>query len=588
MFRILELALLICTLLTFATSRSEAADNRPIPDGVKLSLVFDKESYFLGENVLVHLCVENTSPTPFKIDLGGDYRGSTRHLRFKVLATDEQGKVVADPDPFPMNMGGLGYSKEIKQGDRHYETLQLLRYRRFEKAGVYRLRVTHDFGWSESDPSKRPSAIGTIKFVMPDRKEALQVIEEMEQLPKNYGSSAGQKCAPFADFTTLIYPVYLPLLAARADLGEQRALEALGAMPSADATKELIRLLSHNDPAFARSVLTTLQQRLPDPALDRKVGPSDYDYWYRRRNLVERSWKPEFAPAVRKVACDLLKKKDVESLQSAAYLVVCLGTAEELPLLIKALDHAATEAVKLPRPRDRHMPPRGACQDLVRAAGLLCQRGASINEKPASPGEFLLSACAVGSREKFRPKGWEETFVVALRHELPFVREIAVNNLPSPPPAEAGKLIAGLIEDKDVDVQIAACHFAVKWKAAHLRGAVLRTLKSAKEQWLFTGASDAARELGAFKERVEILVDRLDEQGMTVRCLTQLVGMIEDTNGYGNRTELDVETGKTCKQAWQRFLERNAETIKADRKFKLADPGFPAAELFPQFTFYRR
>src|SRR5207302_4235877 len=134
-FRIHETALLVCGLLLFYGNRS-FADDRPVPAGLKLSLVLDKENYFLGENVLIHLCVENTSPEPFKIDLGGDYRGATRHTRFKVLATDEQGKAVPDPDPFPMEMGGLGYSKEIKQGDKHFESLQLPRYRRFAKAGV--------------------------------------------------------------------------------------------------------------------------------------------------------------------------------------------------------------------------------------------------------------------------------------------------------------------------------------------------------------------------------------------------------------------------------------------------------------------
>ncbi len=582
MLRIQWTTFLVCCLLVALSSQSDAGEDRPVPPGAKLTLVFDKESHFLGENVLVHLCIENTAPQPFSIDLGGDYRGATRHTRFKVLATDAKGEVVPDPDPFPMEMGGLGYTKEIKQGDKHYESLQLLRYRRFEKPGVYRLSVSHDFGWTERDPSKRPSAVATITFVMPDEKQARQVVEQMDLLPKDNGGSAGERRKPFADFTTLTYPIYLPLLAARTDLGDQNALEALGQMPAAGATKQLIRLLAHNDPAFARAALAALSKRLPDPAFEK------HDYWYRRRVLVERSWKAEFAPAVRKVARGLLKQTDVESLQGAAYIVVCLGTADELPLLVKALDRTAAGALKLPRPVNAHLPPRGACQDLVRAARLLGQRGVAINEKPASAGELILFVSTAGVRERFRPKGWQETFVRALQHELPFVREVAVSNLPVPPPDEAGKLIAGLIEDKDVDVQIAACHYADKWKAAHLREPILRTLRTAKEYWLFTGASEAAWTLGAFKERTEILVDRLDEQGMTVRCLTQLVGLIEDTNGYGNRSEMDVETGKVCKEAWQRFLLRNGEIVKAGKKFKLADPTFPAAELFPQFTFYRR
>ena len=78
------------------------------------------------------------------------------------LVRDAQGRPVPDPDPYPTNMGGLSWGREIKPGDRHYESLPLMRYRRFEKPGVYRLRVSHDFGWKATDPSKFPAAEATL------------------------------------------------------------------------------------------------------------------------------------------------------------------------------------------------------------------------------------------------------------------------------------------------------------------------------------------------------------------------------------------------------------------------------------------
>src|SRR5438093_11484770 len=85
--------------------------------------------------------------------------------------------------------------------------------------------------------------------------------------------------------------------------------------------------------------------------------------------------------------------------------------------------------------------PRGACQELTRAARALVQRGVRVNEKPKTAGELLLFACAVRAGEKFRPAGWEEAFARALRHELPYVREVALESLPLPPP----KAVRGLL-----------------------------------------------------------------------------------------------------------------------------------------------
>jgi hypothetical protein len=64
----------------------EANANKPVPIGAKVTLELDRPEYFLGENVLVHFILKNTSDEPFEADLGGDYRGATRHLRFQVIS----------------------------------------------------------------------------------------------------------------------------------------------------------------------------------------------------------------------------------------------------------------------------------------------------------------------------------------------------------------------------------------------------------------------------------------------------------------------------------------------------------------------
>ena len=346
--------------------------------------------FFLGENVLIHLVVENVGTVPFRIDLGGDYRGSTRHLRFSVKATDAEGKEIADPNPVQHNMGGLGYGKEIKPGEKHYESLPLLRYRRFERPGTYRLRVSHDFGWAEKDPSKFPSAQATIKFVMPTPKQAREVVDQMCDMEKDNGSSAGQKRKPFADFKTLIYPVYLPELVGRVRGGDGRAFEALGAMPLPKATAELVRLLDGRDAALARKAMAALLDRLPDPVLKQKqpgATPLPYDYHHRRRLLVKASWRDEFAAAVRRYGRRLLADKDVAGLANGAYALECLGTKDDLGALATALDRTA---------RLRKEVSRNACGDLMRGPG---NGPADVRLSESADGRRTAAVCLRGRHE---------------------------------------------------------------------------------------------------------------------------------------------------------------------------------------------
>ena len=89
-------------------SMREANARNPVPDGAKVTIESDKQAYFLGENVLLHFILENAGNKPFEADFGGDYRGATRHLRFKVAAIDDSGRMAEDPDPSGFCGGGLG------------------------------------------------------------------------------------------------------------------------------------------------------------------------------------------------------------------------------------------------------------------------------------------------------------------------------------------------------------------------------------------------------------------------------------------------------------------------------------------------
>jgi hypothetical protein len=218
----------------------------------------------------------------------------------------------------------------------------------------------------------------------------------------------------------------------------------------------------------------------------------------------------------------------------------------------------------------------------------MSRRGLQVSPAPRSPGELVLFACAIGGRAEFRPKDWEATYVRLLRHELPYVREIALSHMPVPLAEPFAKRLRTLLADADVDVQIAACEVAAKTKAPSLEGPVLEVVASAKDEWLLRARYHAAADLGARLSLIQTLVARLDEEGMTSTCLNYLAGSIlTDLSSYSipTREMLGGKTARTCQAVWWKLLQDHGKALQDGRKFRLADPALPLKELFPEFSF---
>jgi len=366
--------------------------------------------------------------------------------------------------------------------------------------------------------------------------------------------------------------------------------EVIGNAATVDAV--LVRLLDHKDAKLARRVIETLKLRLPDPQLEGKLhkrNPFHNDLEDLRGWLVERGWRAEFAPAVKKAGRRLLAGPDEEDVRCGAFIVECLADQDDLPALVQALDRAAALARDMPPEENTYPRPRGACQELLRAARVMSQREVTPPPAPRSPGELILFATAIGARESFRPAGWETTYARVLQDDLPYVREVGLQELPLPPPKSLLGLLPGLLADKNIDVQIAACGVAEKVKAPELREPVLRVLALAREHWLLNAASNAAYVLDTRLGRVRVLVARLDEEGMAADCLGYLASsVLSDLSSHGRPTRemLDGAAGRACKAAWLRFLKEHWEELQAGKVFSLADPVVPVKELFPGFTFY--
>jgi hypothetical protein len=286
-----------------------------IPEGARVTIKADRDEYWIGEKVFADFVVENVGKTPFRVSSGEDQRGATRPLRFKVIATDQNGEEAEDPVPGQLPFyGGFGVECEVKPGEKFAETFVLLRYVDIKKAGRYTIQVTHDLGWKEEEGQKRPVAEMVLTFRMPGPEEAAKIVAEMVE-KKTEERRVGMAMTDGADFETLRLPVFLKSLLELAEKRDLRALDGIASIPSFEAMEALIRLAnesSESEGAFALKAAKLVLARLPWPAgkpqsrLSWRSHPETWDPGFLRgssylqetlkRSGRERGWSDRLGP----------------------------------------------------------------------------------------------------------------------------------------------------------------------------------------------------------------------------------------------------------------------------------------------------
>jgi hypothetical protein len=407
----------------------------PVPEGARVRLEVDRADYLLGENVLVHFILENAGDAPFKASFGGDYRGASRRLRFQVTARDEAGKMAEDPDPFPMCMGGLGGPMVLKPGDTFITSLPLMRYCQIEQPGLYTIRAKHDFGWDESQ-RKRPVGEVELRFRMPDPQQALRVVNEMADLPEWPDSAWGKPSKPTADFRCLSHPIYLDILADRARGGDLRAFEGIGRVPTAEATTTLIQLASESDRALTLAAANTLNERLPYPeshTVPVPAGSAKEPRLSIRGRLVERAWREDLAPQVRALATQLLASDDLPTLAAAAFMIVCVGTKEDAPAVLAAIDKARNPTHHArDDPGDNILDSPKPIGELLRAMEVLRDRGYELGEHLSGDAMILLYFHFLKGAPGPRSERWPDLLRAFGTSSWYPIREAAVRSIPQP------------------------------------------------------------------------------------------------------------------------------------------------------------
>jgi WD domain, G-beta repeat len=571
----------------------DADRSRDVPVGAKVTLKTSKARYIFGEEIFVDFELNNVGRRPFRFETGGDYRGAPRHMRFHVEAIHADGEAMPDPHCPPIYFGGLSWGGEVVPGAKHTERLDLLAYRRLERPGRYRIRASHDFGWEGNawKGTKRPHPVGetTIEIVEPTPAEAKALVEQVDDAQAN-AKKKNPNVTTISAYRRLTHPIYVPLMAERARAGSRGALEALGQMPNPEATKVLIELLDSPDPKFVADVEQELYYRLPDPEVEGKVHRRNFfdsDDSDPRKYLRDKSWRPEFAVAVRAHARRCLAREDDANLYRGAFMLGCVGTVDDLPAVLAGFDVAIVAAQGKPLPEEHYPRPPHVCAELRRAVEMMVDRGAEVPAAPRTPGEKLLFAEAISRRDDFRPKDWERTFVGILRDRFDYVREAATQCVPEWCPAPIREVVPELLRDRHIDVRIAALHLAERLPQPEWKPAVIEAFDRAYESWLLRAADGALYQHCSRVERIEVHIAKMGDPTpkMANEAVEMLTGIFHDARGGSNGINLNT-TGKreACQEAWRKFVAANREKLEKRRPFSLYDD-VPKEALFPGYTF---
>ena len=559
----------------------ESNASKPVPPGARVKLEVDRHEYFLGENVLVHFILENAGDLPFEVDFGGDYRGATRHLRFKVTATDDAGRVAEDPDPSEMCFGGLGGGRKLIPGDKFTQSLPLMRYCRITQPGRYSIRVTHDFGWKEGQ-RKRPLGELTLVFRRPTPAEAEDVVSVMEKLPADANSTYGERSRDYADFTCLCQPIYLKPLLDRVEKGNRNALEGICWIETPEATAALIGLATNSDSKLAMEAAKTLNMRLPDPSLDSTNGFGGFPPFTKgvRRQLVKRSWDPALAPSVRSLATGLLARPGADEVAAGAFMVAAVGTLAEATTVIAAMDRALSPMVTPRRdPKDNILDQPQPLRELINAINGLHGKGYNLQEGALNgEAQILLYFTWLADKPPPRSERWLE-LVEAFGPNTRFPTRVAVlNSIPQPLPEACVEFVKSRLSDADLGVCRTACAVVGKSGNKAFLKPLLEIIATEHHEWLLREATDAASKLGAGYDLLETWADRLNEEHLYGLALDSLQTVIQGLPGSSSgRTDLTRGERIGLHSEWKRLLAQHAGEIRAGKKFKLEDPALTPA-----------
>lgn len=418
------------------------------------TIKLEDRPYLLGENVHLQFGITNTQDEPVTIEDGGDYRGSPRPLRFKVLAYDTNGRRVRDPySPSQEFMfGGEGQSHTIASGQTKWLHVPVGRYCDFQQPGEYTLRVYHDLGWDDEtqheDPSRNelpkgihiaPVGEATITLAMPSDRQAKQLVEGMAAAIRDNQSSDDWR-ADSVDFVTLRHSIYFPqldrLLDDPSDAVAAAAVRAISEIATTDATGALIRAHHHPSNKVANLAFYHLMGRLPVPRSGQARTVSRI--WTQHGDHVAaKSWNQKHREKLLEIAFHLVRTNHY--LQVRVSREIGIFHACRILQAMGGLQHYPDFASRVRSVITTNANVDWSVKRLSEAGWVLFCDG-----KPQPPQDLSRRLVAAGDldpltflrllkvRVDYRPEGWDERLVRLLGESSSSVRLFATQHVPFP------------------------------------------------------------------------------------------------------------------------------------------------------------
>ncbi len=550
---------------------------------VELSLEATKRQWLLGENIVVHYVVKNVGSKPTSVSFGGDYRGGVRATRVKVKITDASGRALDDPHPSDGNFGGRGGDYQLKPGDEFAFTVQLGRYRRFKTAGVHRISVAHDLGWTSEDEPLAPDderwVEGELEIGVPSVGQAKTVVANMTAMSSDANKSVAKRAVAFADFSALAYPVYLPLLV-RSIETEPRAMNGLAHIETVEATRALIKLGGHDDHELATRALEAVAARLPWTGDGARWNKVEHDA------LVAKSWdEAALGSDLRGLAETLLAESEPQRVMNGARLLSAVATTADADTVTRALDRTleATKTTPIAYPE-----PRTAVSELLAVARVLVAKGVVAKAAPKSPGEIAMYVVQHG-RAATRPPDYAELATRWLDHEVAQLGVLVLRRTSLPLDATIVAELPRLVGKDHLGLANAACTALGQSgidSTAH--APVLAAMKTVADRWLTRCLHATAVAIGVpLDEIADVWVERLGDPDRVLTMLDQLQFLF-DNNGSGSGAEPNAAEAARLSKRWKAFVGKHRKRIRAGKLFELNDPALTPDLLPPEYSLSSR
>ncbi|PAW76902.1 MAG: hypothetical protein B9S32_13315 [Verrucomicrobia bacterium Tous-C9LFEB] len=467
---------------------------QPVPAGAKLVLTSDQPEYFLGENILITFTLTNEGKEPFIISVGGDYRGTGYQLRYRFTVLDEKGQTLPNPFPDAVNFGGVLQGYEILPGESFETSLALMQYWQFDTPGLYTIRVTHDLGW-DATTGKLPVGEIKLRLKMPNAEEAEKVVKAMEVLPEQKALHMNQKHPNYEDWHCLRYPVYLKPVLQRAKFRQLKTLDAIGSIPTPEATQALITLVRESNWEYRTKAAELLARRLPEPQRSSRLKNRWYFNLKRQQHLeklAQQSWKPSLQDEVRALALEWIRNPDSKAVALGARMLQCVEKTEDAPQIFEALERALSATFSSRSgATDNILNFPSPIYELLSATELLYDKGYELKPDGQARTLAYFDYLAV-IRPPEMPEDWLTTMDIHASSGSYAIREMALYSMPQPAPDSCVKYVKLGLKDSDLGVVQAACRMAGTSKRSELLQPVLDVLRTSHHRWLMQAAADAA------------------------------------------------------------------------------------------------